>query len=99
MDDSTLDQVGDFSYEELEFEHVDEFPIEYESVLMDDEHEYDVIDFDNVGSVDFVSNVVSICDTFTISLDLKPLPNSLNYPFVGPNESLLVIITSNLNQD
>ena len=33
---STLSWVDDFSYDELEFENVDEFAIENESFLMDD---------------------------------------------------------------
>ena len=31
VDNFSLNQIDDFSYDELEFEHVDEFAIEYES--------------------------------------------------------------------
>jgi len=33
------------------------------------------------------------------SLELKPLPNILKYKFLGPNETLSVIIADNLNSD
>ena len=33
------------------------------------------------------------------SLDLKPLPDSLMYSFLGPDESLYIIIASYLDQD
>ena len=33
VDHSALNKVGDFSYNELEFEHMDEFIFEYESFL------------------------------------------------------------------
>jgi len=32
-------------------------------------------------------------------LELKPLPDSLKYVFLGPNDTLPVIIASNLNDD
>jgi len=44
MDYFTLNWVNDFSYDELEFEHVDELAIQYKSFLMNDEPEYDVFD-------------------------------------------------------
>lgn len=31
-------------------------------------------------------------------LDLKPLPDTLKYAFLGPNETLTVIIASNLDE-
>jgi len=34
-----------------------------------------------------------------VSLDLKPLPDSLKYAFLGPNESFLLIIAFDLDQD
>jgi len=50
-------------------------------------------------SVAFIVDVVSACDTSAISLDLKPLPNSLKYAFVGPDVSLPMIIASNLDHN
>ena len=80
-DRSTLNWVSDFSYDELEFEHSKEFAIEYESFFMNNRPEYDVFDFDDVHSMDFVVDVVSICHTYIISLDRKPLADSLKYFF------------------
>jgi len=54
MDHSTLNWVSDFSYGELEFEHVDEVVVEYESFFMDEEPKYDVVNFD-MCSVDFIA--------------------------------------------
>ena len=71
VDQSTLSQTGDFSYDDLEFEHVDKLPIEYESFLMNNKSEYDAFDFDDIGPVDFIADVVYSCDSFTVSLDLK----------------------------
>ena len=72
--------MSDFSYDELESEHVDEFAVKYESFFMNDEPEYDVFDFDT-SSVDFIAEIASACDTSTVSLDLKPLHDSLKYAF------------------
>ena len=75
--------------------YVDEFTIEYDSFFMDDEPQYDAFDCD-MRSVDFIIDVVSVCNTSTASLDLKSLPNILNYAFSGPDESLPMMIASNL---
>ena len=83
--------MSDFSYDELEFEHVEELAIEYESFFMDDEPQYDMFDFDTC-SVDFIAEIASTCDTSAVSLDLKPLLKSRKYAFLGPNELLPVII-------
>jgi len=91
--------MDDFSYDELEFEHVDEFAVEYESFLVDDEPKYDVFDFNDAHSVDFIPKVASTYDTFAAPLDLKPFPNSIKYALLGHDESLPVIIASDLNQD
>jgi len=34
-----------------------------------------------------------------LALELKPLPDCLKYAFLGPNESLPIIIASDLNKD
>ena len=75
--------MNDFSYYVLEFEHEDEFAIEYESFLMDNEPECDVFDFDDACYVDLIVDIVSTCDTFAVPLDLNPLPDSLKYAFYG----------------
>ena len=90
--------VGDFAYNELEFDYVDEFAIAYKSSFMDDEPKYDVFDF-NMCLVDFITDVIFAYDTSTVSLDLKPLPASLKYAFLGLDESLHVIIAYDLDQD
>ena len=59
--------MDDFSYDELEFQHVDEFVIENESFLMDDELEYDVFDFSDACSVDFIVKVSSACAASAIN--------------------------------
>jgi len=91
--------VDDFSYDELEFEHVDECAVEYESFLVDDEPVYDVFDFNDACPMDFITKVASACDTSAAPLDLKPLPDSLKYVCSDHHESLPMIIASDLNQD
>ena len=78
---------------------MDKFTTEHESFLMDDEPEYDVFDFDDACSIDLITEVVSACDTFVVSLDLKLLPDSLKYAFLRHDESLPMIIASYLNLD
>jgi len=63
--------MDDFSYDELEFEPVDEFVVKYESFGVDNEPEYDVCDFDDAYSVDFIADVTSAGDTSTTPLNLK----------------------------
>jgi len=48
--------------------------------------------------VDFITNVVFVRYTFVVSLDLKSLTSSLKNTFLGPDESLLMIVASYLNQ-
>ena len=93
---STFNWLGNSSYDELEFEHVNEFVVIYESFFIDDEPEYNVFDFD-MWSMDFIAEVIFVCDTSAISLDIKPLPDSFKYVFLVPHESLLVIIASDLD--
>jgi len=66
---------------------------------MDDEPEYDVFDFNDACSVDFIAKFSFTCDTSAAPLDLKTLPDSLKYAFLGRDESLPMIIASDLNQD
>jgi len=96
VDHSTLNWVGNFSYDELEFEHVDKFTVKCESFLVDDNPKYDAFDFD-MCSVDFIVDVAYACDISSVSLNLKPLPDSLKYAFLDLNEYLPVIIAFDLD--
>ena len=87
VDHSNFSSVDNFSYDELEFEQIDEFNIQYESFFMDNEPKYDVDNFDDVCSVDFITNVACASNTSTILLSLKLLSNSLKYAFLGLNKS------------
>ena len=60
---------------------MDELDVEYESFLMDDELGYDVFDFNEACSVDFIAEVASACDTSTVPLNLKPLSAPLSMLF------------------
>ena len=94
---STLNWVGDSIFD-YAFDNV--FATEYESFLIDDEHEYDVFDIDDLRSTaDCLLTDVSESATESVSpvaLELKHLPDSLKYGFLGPDESLLVIIAFDL---
>jgi len=81
----TLNWVGDFSYDELEFEHVDEFAVEYESFFINDEPEDDVFDFDDACPMDFIADGSSAYDTSIISVELKYLLEFLMYAFQDPS--------------
>jgi len=71
VDHSILNWVGNFSHDELEFEHVDEFPIECKSFFMGDEPEDDIFDFDYACSVEFIAHIAYVYDTSAIPLDPK----------------------------
>jgi len=68
----------------------DIFATEYESFLVDDEPEYDMSKFDDLYSTaDCLLTTVSEFAPESISplaFKLKPLPNSLKYTFLGPDE-------------
>ena len=85
MNHSTLNWTGYFSYDELDFEHVDEFVVKYELFVMDNEPEYDVFDF-NMCHVQSTTDFVSVCDTFAISLDMNP--------YLTPLSMLFLVLTS-----
>ena len=62
------------------------FAAEYESFLIYDEAEYDVFQFDDLCSAsECAISSASEPDSPSISLDLKPLPDSLKYSFLGPD--------------
>lgn len=96
----TLNWLDDFRYDELVSENDDVFCTEYASSLMDHEPECDAFDFDDC-SLDSISTSMTTpaCEPPTAPLELKPLPDSLKYAFLGPNESLLVIVASDLDLD
>ena len=100
MDFSTLNWVEDSVFDDA---LDDMFAAEYESFLVDDEPKYDVFEFDDLCSTaNCLLTDVSKSMHESISppaLELKPLPNSLKYALLGPNESLPVIITSDLDRD
>jgi len=100
MEFSTLNWVGDSIFDDA-FDDV--FATEYESFLINDEPAYDVFEFDDLCSTtDYLLTAVSEFATksvFPVTLELKPLPDSLKYAFLGLDESLPVIIASDLDQD
>jgi len=100
MEFTALNWVGDSIFNDA-FD--DLFATEYESFLINDEPEYDVFEFDDLCSTaDCLLTAVSASAIEYISpvaLELKPLPNCLKYAFLEPDESLPVIITSDLDRD
>ena len=70
---------------------------------MHDVPEYDVFEFDDLYSTaNYLLTVVSESTSKFVSppaLELKPLPDSLKYAFIGPDDSLPVIIASDLERD
>jgi len=96
---TTLNWVGDSVFYDA-FDNV--LATEYASFLIDDEVEYDVFEFDDLCSTanclftamsEFVAESI-----FPIALELKTLPDSLKYAFLGLDESVPVIIASDLDQ-
>jgi len=74
---STLNWVEDSNFDD-EFDEM--FAAEYESFLIDDEPKYDVFQFDDLCSAsECVISSASEPDSTSMSLDLKPLTNSLKY--------------------
>ena len=69
---------------------------------MNDEPEYDVFEFDDVCSTaNYLLTAMSESAFESVSppaLELKPLPDFLKYAFLGPDESLPIIITSDLDR-
>ena len=100
MEFSTLNWVGDSIFNDA-FD--DLFVTEYDSFLIDYEPEYDVFEFgDLCSTADCLVTVISESTTESISpvaLELKPLTDSLKYAFLGPDESLPVMIASDLDWD
>jgi len=68
--------------------------------FIDDEPKCDIFQFDDLCSDS--ACLIASASEFEYphtSLELKPLPDSLKHVFFRPDESLLVIIASDLNQD
>ena len=93
---STLNWVGDSVFDDV-------LATEYESFLIDDEPEYDVFEFDDLCSTAnclLTAVYESAAESISpVAVELKPLPDSLKYAFLGSYESLPVIIASDLNRD
>jgi len=76
------------------------FAAKYESFFIDDEPEYGVFQFDDLcSSSKCVISSVLESDSLYAFLDLKPLPDSLKYSFLGLDDSLLIIIAFDLDRD
>jgi len=66
---------------------------------VNDKPEYDAFEFDDLYfTVDCLLTTTSE-SVSPPALELKPLPNSLKYAFLGPNESLPIIMASDLDGD
>ena len=98
MEFSTLNWVEDSVFN---YAFDDVFANEYESFLINDELEYDLFEFDDLCSTaDCLLTAMSKSVVVSpVALELKPLPNSLKYAFLGPDEFLPVIIASDLDRD
>jgi len=79
------------------------FATKYKSFLINDELEHDVFEFNDLCST---SNclVTAISEStsesiFPHALELKPLPDYLEYVFLRPDESLPLIIAPDLGWD
>jgi len=68
--------------------------------FIDNEPKYDIFQFDDLCS-DFACLIASAFEFESphTSLELKPLPDGLKYAFLGPDESLPVIIAYDLDRD
>jgi len=100
MEFSTLNWAKDSVFDDASDEM---FAIEYESFLVNDEPEYDVFEFDDLCSTaDCLLTAVSESiyeSVFLPALEWKRFLDSLKYAFLGPDESLPIIVASDLNPD
>jgi len=100
MELSTLNWVKDSVFDDA-FDEM--FATEYEFFLVNDELEYDVFEFDDLCSTaDCLLTVVSESmheSASALALELKPLPDSLKYAFLGSDESLPITVASDLGRD
>ena len=100
MEFSTLDWIGDSVFDDT-FDDI--FATEYESFLIEDEPEDDVFEFDDLCSTAnclLIAVFESNHEFFSPpTLELKSLSNYLKYAFLGPDESLPIIIAFHLAQN
>jgi len=100
MEFSILNWVEDTVFDDA-FDNM--FAAEYEFLFVNDEPEYDVFEFDDLCSTaNCLLTAISESMHESVSpsaLKLKPLPDSLKYAFLGPDESLPVVVASNLDRD
>ena len=99
MEFSTLNWVGDSVFDD-DFD--DMFTTEYETFLIDDEPKYGAFEFNDLcsGADCLLANATdSTTESISLpaALELKPLPDFLKYLFLGPDESLPMIIASDLD--
>jgi len=66
---------------------------------MDEEFKSNLLDFNDACAVGFITNITFSYDTSVAPPNLKPLPDSLKFPFLGPDESLSMTTPFNLDQD
>jgi len=90
---STLNWVEDFLFDD-DFDHM--FAAERKPFLIDDEPKYDVFKFDDLCSAtNYLLAPISQSAHKSISLpalELKPLPDSLKYAFLGPMDPYLSLL-------
>jgi len=90
------DSIFDDAFDEM-------FVAKYGSFLVNNEPEYDVFEFDDLCSTTdcLLTDVAESMHEFVSppALKLKPLPHSIKYAFLGPNESLPIIVASDLDRD
>ena len=75
---------------------------EYEPLLIYGHPKYDVFKFDNLCPMltTWLLQLLLLNPIPSLaSLELKPLPDALKYSFLGPDESLPMIITFNLDRN
>jgi len=66
---------------------------------MDDKPDYDVFNFDDLGFVTSLLMSFLLVMLLLFHLIWSLLTDSFKYAFLGPNESLPIIIASDLDQD
>jgi len=100
MEFSTLNWVEDSVFDDA-FDEM--FATECKSFLVNDELEYDVFKFDDLCSIAHCSLIAVSKSMHEFvsppALELKPLPDSLKYVFLGPDESLPVVVAFDLDRN
>jgi len=113
IEHSTLHWVEDHACEELEFVNDDKIgSCVYESFCMECEPEFDTFAFDeqcddslhasllaSLTSLPLSPNESLPSEPLSSSLELKPLPSTLKYAFLGPDETFSMILANHLTLD